>query len=196
MFEVTQEQPVARRERARELQRLYLVKKKKLNYKLDSFLIDDSTYNQDIANLKKQIDRLERLKSTKHVWSKPQFLHEFSVKYTNLCSKAIGVYMISYHKEDNVIPMYIGEGVVSRRIKRHSEVFFNEGEPIVYVSGASSGSHVASKMWRHDPDPMKWSVSVIDAATKTNAEIIESYLVQKMQPAFNSSHMCKRGIYA
>ena len=133
-----------------------------------------------------QIQRLAEIQ-LENGWHQPQ-----SIK-NSIYSRFIGMYKI-IHEEDGV--MYIGMGNINQRRVRHVGVFKNNGKAMVSGNGRSSDSPGARKMYEHDSDINRWSISfmtldddidrfVADAVMKR----IECILSEECSPVFSTKHM-------
>ena len=159
-----------------------------------------NTIDKEIKALKRKISVLDSIKNQEYQFSRMTPFAWFKPSSVGLYSGDIGVYVIWHSKlfydclglggrdpktVDDFKPMYVGEGVISQRIRRHFAVYENLGEAIDHGSSISS-SPVGSKMWPYDRNYMHWFVSVCKTQTKMQAKMLEEKMFWELKPKFNN----------
>jgi len=144
---------------------------------------DDKLANIYIKRLQDEIKKIKRFQASskaKDMLMLRDAFKTWSAKEWGLDKKDVGAYVI-WHKQK---AMYVGEGVIAQRIRRHRDVFNNSGKSISHGKSISS-SPVGRKMYEYDPNIENWEVSFCESFSKCNAEILEACLWKQLRPAFN-----------
>ncbi len=98
-------------------------------------------------------------------------------------TKDRGVYLI-YHKDKL---MYVGSGNIPQRIRRHRDVYRNNGKDLQHEK-STSGSQAATKAYDYDDDINNWSIEYIKIdglVSRPFIEEIENYIINQCSPEFN-----------
>ena len=131
-------------------------------------------------------------------WSEPKPIILMTKGDISICRqsgsrKIKGVYKIIYKpfyeaEDGSPYVMYIGQGNVSQRCRRHTSVFKNKGKGLQHAN-SSSASQGAVHMYEFDDDIDNWLFSYCNIGVKSLCSKYEEALVKEEEPEFNNSSM-------
>ena len=137
--------------------------------------------NKVLKDLAKQMQEV-RMVSPKLKWTQPKPRNQ-----AHKGTGSIGVYKI-IHRPSNKV-MSIGQGNIGARKARHLGVFRNNGQTLISKNGKPSGSVTGQKMYEFDSNEDNWDFSLLAVGSKLLSCFIEESEQERLQPAFNASHM-------
>lgn len=155
--------------------------------------LSEHMLNDEIGKLERKLRFLKLQRDREYKFSKVTPFFRFNPSSVGLRSDTVGVYVIWHSKQlwneeetvTDLLPMYVGEGVISQRVRRHLSVYENLGVPIDHGSSMST-SPVASKMWDYDRFERNWWVTVCRTDDKTSSKLLEEQMFWKLKPEFNN----------